>query len=71
MTDNTDALPESVVDAALAAWFTTDGSFTVRMRAALASRDAEIARVHAAYCHSQQQFLDAQAEITKIRQGDV
>ena len=30
-----DALPESVIDAAVAAWFNTEGSFTVRMRTAL------------------------------------
>ena len=33
-----DALPESVIDAAVAAWFNTEGSYTVRMRAALTTQ---------------------------------
>lgn len=81
MTDNTDA-PDPLSDEWIAeqmGWHQPSGPYTddclgarvkATIRAALASRDAEIARVHAAYCHSQQQFLDAQAEITKIRQGE-
>lgn len=80
MTDKTTPERQPVADAlpplpASQAFSLTRSVYTAdQMRAyasaALASRDAEIARVHAAYCHSQQQFLDAQAEITKIRQGE-
>lgn len=80
MTDKTTPERQPVADAlpplpASQAFSLTRSVYTAdQMRAyasaALASRDAEIARVHAAYCHSQQQFLDAQAELAKLRQGE-
>lgn len=50
-------------------WVSSQDAYTAdQLRAAIAAERARTADTHAAYCHSQQQFHDAVAELSTLRQ---